>query len=222
MSDPYNVLGVSANSSDDEIKKAYRDLARKYHPDNYVDNPLADLAQEKMKEINEAYDTITKERAESSARQGSYSSARQGSYSSARQASSYGEYSQQTGYNQGGYANYGYSTGNPTYDEIRRLISLGNVVEAERRLNMLRTRDAEWNFLMGRVFERKGWYDEARNYYRVACALSQNNREYADAYRRMENTNTAYSNMFNRSSGTCDICTTLICANCMCDICCGR
>ena len=42
--------------SDDEVKKAYRDLARKYHPDNYHDNPLADLAQEKMKQINEAYD----------------------------------------------------------------------------------------------------------------------------------------------------------------------
>ena len=58
MTDPYSVLGVSRNASDKEIKKAYRDLARKYHPDNYNDNPLADLAQEKMKEINDAYNSI--------------------------------------------------------------------------------------------------------------------------------------------------------------------
>ena len=62
MRDPYSVLGVSQNASDDEVKKAYRELARKYHPDNYQNNPLADLAEEKMKEINEAYDTITKQR----------------------------------------------------------------------------------------------------------------------------------------------------------------
>ena len=66
MNDPYSVLGVSRNASDDEIKKAYRDLARKYHPDNYNNNPLADLAQEKMKEINEAYDAINRERSSSS------------------------------------------------------------------------------------------------------------------------------------------------------------
>ena len=60
--DPYKVLGVSRDASDDDIKRTYRDLARKYHPDNYVNNPLADLAQEKMKEINEAYDLIQKER----------------------------------------------------------------------------------------------------------------------------------------------------------------
>ena len=63
MNDPYKVLGVARDATDEEIKKAYRNLARKYHPDNYVNNPLADLVEEKMKEINEAYDTIQKQRA---------------------------------------------------------------------------------------------------------------------------------------------------------------
>ena len=62
MNDPYKVLNVSPSASDEEVKKAYRDLARKYHPDNYHDNPLADLAQEKMKEINEAYEEIQNQR----------------------------------------------------------------------------------------------------------------------------------------------------------------
>ena len=62
MTDPYKVLGVSPGASDDEIKDAYRRLARKYHPDNYVNNPLSDLATEKMKEINEAYDEIQRQR----------------------------------------------------------------------------------------------------------------------------------------------------------------
>ena len=60
MRDPYQVLGVPSTATDEEVKKAYRDLARKYHPDNYHDNPLADLAQERMKEINEAYATLMK------------------------------------------------------------------------------------------------------------------------------------------------------------------
>ena len=62
MSDPYKVLGVSPGASDDQIKSAYRELARKYHPDSYTDNPLSDLAAEKMKEINQAYDQVTASR----------------------------------------------------------------------------------------------------------------------------------------------------------------
>ena len=62
MNDPYTVLGVNASASDEEIKRAYRELVKKYHPDNYNNNPLADLAEAKMKEINEAYDAIVKMR----------------------------------------------------------------------------------------------------------------------------------------------------------------
>ena len=62
VNDPYEVLGVSPNATDDEVKAAYREMARKYHPDNYTNNPLSELAQEKMQEINEAYDTIVRMR----------------------------------------------------------------------------------------------------------------------------------------------------------------
>lgn len=62
IANPYEVLGVSPNASNDEVKKAYRELSRKYHPDSYTDNPLADLAEEKFKEVQDAYDQIMKER----------------------------------------------------------------------------------------------------------------------------------------------------------------
>ena len=62
ITDPYKVLNVGPDASDDEIKKAYRELARKYHPDHYHGSPLEEMAEEKMKEINEAYAMIQKQR----------------------------------------------------------------------------------------------------------------------------------------------------------------
>jgi tetratricopeptide (TPR) repeat protein len=62
MTDPYKVLGISPNATNEEVKKAYKELALKYHPDKNP-GPMADYAESKMKEINEAYDEILRQRA---------------------------------------------------------------------------------------------------------------------------------------------------------------
>lgn len=64
---PYEVLGVSENASEAEIKKAYKELVKKYHPDKYQNNPLSDLAEEKLQEINEAYDMLMRGKSGSAA-----------------------------------------------------------------------------------------------------------------------------------------------------------
>ena len=91
MLDPYSVLGVPRNASDDEIKKAYRKLSRKYHPDANINNPNKDQAEEKFKEVQQAYEQIMKER----------------EYGSSS-GSDYGRYG-----NYGGFGGYG-SSGNST------------------------------------------------------------------------------------------------------------
>ncbi len=182
MNDPYQILGVSENASDEEIKKAYRELARKYHPDNYHDNPLADLAQEKMKEINAAYEQITKER--SSGRRAGGGSSYYGG------GASYGGY--------GGYQGYGgsrsYSGQSSVLQQARIAIQTGNISRAEALLDNYSDHNAEWNFLKGAVCYRRGWLDEALRYYRAAVKLDPGNAEYRQALEYMEGTeDTSYS-----------------------------
>ena len=178
MNDPYQILGVSENASDEEIKKAYRELARKYHPDNYHDNPLADLAQEKMKEINAAYEQITKERA--SGKRGS------GSGGASYGASGYGGYGGYHGY--GGYGgSQSYSGQSSVLQQARIAINTGNISRAEALLANYSDHNAEWNFLKGAVCYRRGWLDEALRYYRTACQMDPGNLEYQRALDYMEN-----------------------------------
>ena len=164
MSDPYKVLNIAPTASDDEVKRAYRELARKYHPDNYHDNPLADLAQEKMKEINEAYEQIQRQR-------------RSGAAASSGAARESGGYS----YGYGGGGAYDTGGGNPELRQVRLAISRGDISQAERLLNACSERGAEWNFLMGVVCSRRGWMDEAKRYLETACRMDPYNEEYRSA-----------------------------------------
>lgn len=193
--DPYKVLGVTPQTSDDDVKRAYRELARKYHPDNYVNNPLADLAEARMKEINEAYDMIMNER------NGAKKAGAAG-----QQA--YGSYQQR-------------QSGTGIYSQVRSAINAGNLSMAEELLSRSPQRDAEWYFLMGTVYFRKGWYDEAQRCYMQACSMDPSNAEYRSALNSL-NMGASYGGYRPMDSvNACDCCGQLICLQCMLNCCCG-
>ena len=197
--DPYKVLNIDPRASDDEVKQAYRDLAKKYHPDNYSENPLSDLAEEKMKEINEAYNQIMRMR-----QNGGRNSNTGNSYRTER---SYG----------GGYAGGSGQSGG-VYSRIRQYISAGNLIQAEQMLNSVPERNAEWYFLCGSLNYSKGWYDEALRNFEMACNMEPNNMEYRRALSAMQSRNVYRSpGNFGGGMSSCDCCSSLICADCCCE-----
>ena len=196
MRDPYQVLGIPSTATDEEVKKAYRNLARKYHPDNYHDNPLEDLAQERMKEINEAYETIRTQRKAAQSGGQSY-----GGYT--------GGYSQ--GYNAGAYGG--------VWQRVRLAISQGNLNLAEELLNAQTDHNGEWNFLKGAVCYKRGWMDEARRYFVTAVQMAPGNAEYQRALDMLNGNGAAYrpNGYGHVTTGNCagDNCSSL-CAACAC------
>ena len=203
MRDPYEVLGVPHTASDDDVKKAYRELARKYHPDNYHDNPLSDLAQEKMKEINEAYDAVTRQRATGGGFTGSVFSGG-GGFS-------------------GGSASARRSTGTPTFAEIRAAINRGDLNRAEMLLGSTSDRSAEWHFLTGSLYYRRGWMDEAAGYFDTAARMEPSNPEYRQAMTYMHSGGMSHHPYGGMQQGPdpCKLCAGLCAADCCCELCGG-
>ena len=194
MTDPYNVLGILPTATDEEVKTAYRQLAKKYHPDNYVGNPLADVADEKMKEINDAYDEIMKVR------------------KSGKSGSTSADYA------------YTHTTGaSSEFADVRRLISANRLDDAEQLLDgvQISSRNAEWNFLKGYILHKRGWLDEATGYYERACALDPYNAEYRKAYDLLKSQSSGNFGGYNPSHlggcSTCNICTSFVCADMCCE-----
>ena len=204
MRDPYEVLGVSPDSSDDEVKRAYRDLARKYHPDNYQNNPLADLAEEKMKEINEAYDAITRARSGGGASYGGSASQSQSGYG--------------YGYG-GGYQQRSQGSAGQVFYRARQAVSSNDLDGAEQLLQGA-DRNGEWYFLMGSIAYRRGWLDEARQNYQIAVQMDPGNMEYRQALGMMQRGGYGYQpDMVGGQCDGMDCCTAMMCMNCLCGGC---
>ena len=201
MKDPYKILGVSPTDSDDKIKQAYRELVRKYHPDKYTDSDLAELANEKMKEINAAYEQIRTDRASHA---GQSSSSHQGAYNHS-------------------YNDHSYDSSSSSFAQIRDLLNRGYLDDAQTLLRNTpeNRRDAEWHFLMGVLLLRRGHLVDAQNHLDRACRLDPYNQEYRRYADELRTRTAAASGGYRPSSvggcSECDICSSLICADCCCE-----
>lgn len=206
MKDPYSILGISRDATDEQVKAAYHDLAKKYHPDNYTDdNPLKELAQEKMQEINAAYDKISRERARKKSRT-----------------------------SQSGSASSGSDDGENVYVRVRRLINDRNFREAEVALSGVPSADrtAEWHYLASVLLMHRNRVNDAMRELEIACNMDPSNEEYQKAKEMFNNTADGYQNAYYNSSpygsayrrsstdDACNCCANLICLDCLCE-CCG-
>ena len=212
MIDPYKLLGVSPTATDEEIKQAYRALVRKYHPDKYADTDLADMANEKMKEINAAYEEIQQMR---------------------KAGASTGSHSSDQGQSQNQYGGYyqGYA-GNATFARIRMHVNNGELDDAQALLSSVpeSERSGEWHFLLGCVLLRRGHIIDAQSHLDTACRIDPYNAEYRTVRDRLRAQTAAQAGGYRTSTAqnngcacsACDICMTLACMDCCCDCLCNH
>ncbi len=227
ITDPYKVLEISPNATDDEVKKAYRDLSRKYHPDSYVNNPLSDLAEDKFKEVQEAYNQIMKDR--------------ENGYSS---SSSYGTGGFGTGgFGAGGFGTGGFGTGgfggasrgfgsnyaNSTYDtpelsEVAQFLNQRRYQDAINRLNQITDHNARWYYYGAIASSGIGNNVQAYSFAQQAYQLDPSNQEYASLLDQLQYGNRRYQSTgagYGRGMGDdpCDCCCKLwaldTCCECM-------
>lgn len=224
MQDPYSVLGVSPSASEDEIKKAYRALAKKYHPD--VNNGSAE-AERRMKEVNEAYSAVMKLRREggtnfNDAGSGPSSGAYGGGYNTGF-GGGYGGFGGGSTYNQQGdpYAD------NPHMQAARNYIRSGHFAEALNLLEGMRERGAEWYYLCGEANLGMGNRIAALNYARQAVSMNPTSFEYRALLNRVEGNTHFYqtggdAGGFSMPTAMCSNPLLTCCAaNLLCNCCCG-
>lgn len=163
----YKILGISENADEKEIKEAYRNLVKKYHPDRYTGSALSDIAGEKLKEVNIAYDEIMKMRKNKTSRvYENKSSAKSGQNNQTNHTEK--KYQQKS---------YNHSSEEVSFKAVRNLISQNKLAEAEKILTKL-GQNAEWYYLAGLILLRRGMYSKAKEQIEKAVKLDPSNTEY--------------------------------------------
>ena len=237
MSDSYSILGVDRNASEDEIKKAYRKLSRKYHPDANINNPHKDEAEAKFKEVQQAYRQIMDEREKGySSSSGSYGNA--GGYGSRRGYDDYGPFGGFGGFGGdpfGGFGGYGGSGGSSqgssqSEDDIHlqaaaNYIRSGHYNEALNVLNGIKDRGALWYFYSASANSGLGNNVTALEHAKEAVRLDPQNMQYQMLLQRLQNGGSWYQQRQSAYGypGTFDssCCVKLCLANLLCNLCCG-
>lgn len=192
--DPYKVLNIKPGATKKEIKEAYNQLVKKYHPDYYKEKHMKELAEQKMKEINEAYDYVNNNE-------------------NTRYGYNNESYQESTSSSANGPADY-------DYNYIRRLIQAGRFSEAKNILEGLTVRDAEWFYLMGVIEISSGNYNQGRIYFEKALRLDPKNQEYQAAYRQTVNGyffSRRAGHARTDAETCCQVCGTLWCLDCCCE-----
>ena len=199
MSDPYSVLGVDKSASDDEIKKAYRRLSRKYHPDANINNPHKDEAEARFKEVQQAYQQIMGERERgytSGGQGGSYAGGGSGqggsSYGGYGPFGGFGPFSGYGGYGQEGNVGSGQENTDPHLRAAANYIRSGHYQEALNVLDGIRERSALWYFLSASANSGVGNNVTALEHAREAVRLEPENMQYRMLLERMEGGGTWY------------------------------
>ena len=231
MPDPYSVLGVDRNASDDELKKAYRSLSRKYHPDANINNPHKDEAEAKFKEVQQAYQQIMDERERGYTSGGGGSSSGSGS---GYGGSFYGGYGSFGGFGSfDGYGGYGQSGESDSRRETTDLhlkaaanyIRSGHYREALNVLDGIRERNALWYFYSASANSGLGNNVTALEHAREAVRLEPENIQYRMLLERMESGGSWYQQrqtMYGYPGSFDSSCCVKLCvANLLCNLCCG-
>lgn len=230
MTDPYSVLGIPRNASDEEIKKAYRNLSRKYHPDANINNPNKDAAEAKFKEVQQAYQQIMHEReyGSSSYGQGVYG---QGGYSQG-DFGGFGNFGGFGGPFRGFGAEYRQANTGETENEedlhmraAANFINSGHYQEALNLLNGISNRNAAWYYYSALANSGMGNNVMALNHAREALKLEPDNLQYQLLVSRLESGGSWYQQRQGPYQTTFvggnNFCMKLCIANLMCNLCCG-
>jgi molecular chaperone DnaJ len=221
---PYEVLGVSPGATDEEIKKAYRRLSRLYHPDANVNNPHPEIAEEKFKEVQQAYTQIMKEK------QQGYTGGYQNGSSQSWGGSGYGY----GGYGSHTYTNQGYNQGGFSGNDSLEMRAAANYInngyfnEALNVLNRMpmNQRTARWYYFAAAANQGAGNNVIALEYAKKAVEMEPSNMEYRQFLQNLEFGGTWYQNMGDSYqkpfSGAAGMCLSLCCLSMLFGGCCCR